>query len=115
MTLQEKIKNASLKNKIFFSITLVILLISLLIALFTRWILISSLTSELKRRGIGIGYSIAESSRSLILTENIPQLTSLLFDTRIGERTFLVVYVHIQDEADQVLAHTFSLLFPVAD
>ena len=112
MTPLLKIKNASLKNKIFFSITVVILLISVLIALFTRWVLISSLTSELKRRGIGIGYSIAESSRSHILTENIPQLTSLLFDTRLGERKFLVVYVFIQDKADRVLAHTFTRPFP---
>ena len=112
MTPIEKIKNASLKNKIFFSTTLVILLISVLIALFTRWVLISSLTSELKRRGLGIGHSVAESSRSLILTENIPRLTSLLFDTRLGERKLLVVYVFIQDKEDRVLAHTFTRPFP---
>ncbi len=112
MTPIEKIKNASLKNKIFFSTTLVILLISVLIALFTRWVLISSLTSELKRRGLGIGHSVAESSRSLILTENIPRLTSLLFDTRLGERKLLVVYVFLKDKEDRVLAHTFTRPFP---
>ena len=108
----EKIKNTSLKNKIFFSITLVILLISVLIALFTRWVLISSLTSELKRRGLGIGHSIAESSRGPILTEDIPRLTSLLFDVRLGERKFLVVYLFVQDKAERVLAHTFTRPFP---
>ncbi|MBC2766157.1 MAG: PAS domain S-box protein [Desulfosarcina sp.] len=108
----EKIKNASLKNKIFFSITLVILLISVLIALFTRWVLISSLTSEIKRRGLGIGHSIAESSRGYILTEDLPQLTSLLFDTRLGDRKLLVVYVFIQDKENQVLVHTFTRPFP---
>lgn len=108
----EKIKRSSLKNKIFFSITLVILLISVLIALFTRWVLISSLTSELKRRGLGIGQSIAESCRGPILTEDIPQLTSLLFDARLGERKLLIVYVYIQDKKDRVLAHTFTRPFP---
>jgi PAS domain S-box-containing protein len=108
----EKIKNASLKNKIFFSITLVILLISVMIALFTRWVLISSLTTELKRRGLGIGQSIAESSRSYILTGNIPQLTSLLFDSRLGDRKLLVVYVFLQDKSNRVLAHTFTRPFP---
>ena len=108
----EKIKNTSLKNKIFFSITLVILLISVLIALFTRWVLISSLTSELKRRGLGIGHSIAESSRGAILTEDIPRLTSLLFDARLGERKFLVVYLFAQNKEERVLAHTFTRPFP---
>ena len=108
----EKIKNASLKNKIFFSITLVILTISVLIALFTRWVLISSLTAELKRRGLGIGQSIAESSRGYILTEDIPQLTSLLFDARLGDRRLLVVYVFLQDKSSRVLAHTFTHPFP---
>jgi len=112
MMLPEKIRNASLKNKIFFSITLVILLISVLIALFTRWVLITSLTSELKRRGLGIGHSIAEASRSPILTEDLPTLTSLLFDARLGERKFLVVYVFIQDKANRLLAHTFTTPFP---
>ena len=108
----DKIKNASLKNKIFFSITLVILLISVLIALFTRWVLISSLTSELKRRGLGIGHSIAESSRIPILTEDIPRLTSLLFDARLGERKLLVVYLIVQNKEERVLAHTFTRPFP---
>ena len=112
MKVLDQIRNASLKNKIFFSITLVILLISVLIALFTRWVLISSLTDELKRRGLGIGQSIAESSRSYILTADIPQLTSLIFDARLGERKNLVFYVFIQDKAGRVLAHTFTRPFP---
>jgi len=108
----EKIRNASLKNKIFFSTLAVILLISVLIALFTRWILISSLTLELKRRGMGIAQSIAESSRGYILTQNIPELTSRLFDARLGERKLLVVYVFILDKQNNVLSHTFTRPFP---
>ncbi|WP_419660186.1 ATP-binding protein [Desulfosarcina variabilis] len=108
----DSIKNRSLKNKIFFSVTVVILLISVLIALFTRWILISTLTSELKLRGLGIGYSIAESCRSDLLTEDIPQLTSLIFDARLGARRELVGYVFIIDKQDRILAHTFIRDFP---
>ncbi len=106
-SLAERILNSSLKNKIFFSTTAVILLISLAIALFTRWILISTLTSELKQRGLGISYSIAESSRVYILTESIPQLTSLIFDARLGARKKLVGYIFILDKQDRILAHTF--------
>lgn len=111
-TLIKSIKNISLKNKIFFSVTAVILLISLLIALFTRWILISSLTSELKQRGLGISTSIAESCKGYILTNNLSQLTSLIFDARLGARKELVAYVFISDKQDKILAHTFTRDFP---
>jgi two-component system NtrC family sensor kinase len=111
-SLINRIKNSSLKNKIFFSVTVVILLISVLIALFTRWILISTLVSELKQRGLGIGYSIAESCRGFILTKDEPQLTSLVFDARLGARRELVGYVFIMDKQGQILAHTFTSEFP---
>ena len=108
----EKLINTSLKNKIFFSTLAVILLISVLIALFTRWVLISSLTLELQRRGIGIANSIAESSRGFILTENLPELTSLCFDARLGDRKMLVVYVFVTDKSEKIISHTFTDVFP---
>jgi len=111
-SLIERFRNSSLKNKIFVSTTAVILLISVLIAVFARWVLINTLTSELKQRGLGIGYSIAESSRSFILTEDIPQLTSLVFDARLGARRELVGYIFISGKQDQILAHTFTHDFP---
>jgi two-component system NtrC family sensor kinase len=111
-SLIDRIRNSSLKNKIFFSVTAVILLISVLIALFTRWILISTLTSELKQRGLGIGYSIAESCRGYLLTNDVNQLTSLIFDARLGTRRELVGYVFILDKQGQILAHTFTSDFP---
>ena len=108
----KKISEASLKNKIFFSTLAVILLTSMLIALFTRWILISSLTLELQRRGLGIAQSIAESSRGYMLTQDTPNLTSLVFDARLGERKFLIPYVFILDKKNNVIAHTFTSAFP---
>lgn len=106
------LKDLSLKNKIYFSTLAVILLISLLIALFTRWIVISSLTLELERRGLGIASSIAESCRGYMLTENIPELTSQLFEARLGERKALIVYVFVSDKDEKVMAHTFTEPFP---
>lgn len=111
-TVLERLNNISLKNKIYFSTTAVIVLISVLIALFTRWILISSLTGELKLRGLGIAQSIAESSRSYLLTRDIPMLTSLIFDARLGERRFLINYVFITDKQGAVVSHTFTRAFP---
>jgi PAS domain S-box-containing protein len=111
-SLIDSIRNSSLKNKIFVSTTAVILLVSVLIAVFARWVLITTLISELKQRGLGIGYSIAESSRSFILTEDLPQLTSLIFDARLGARRELVGYVFISGKQDEILAHTYTSEFP---
>jgi len=106
------VRNISFRNKLLFSFLAVILLLSAIIALFARWILISSLTSELEKRGIGIAYSVADLGRSAILTENRPELTSLVFDTRFGERKALVEYVFILNKNNVVLAHSFTRPFP---
>ena len=111
-TLDQLIHNTSLKNKIFFSTLAVIMLISLLIALFTRWVLISSLTQQLKDRGLGIARSLSESSRASILTDNRPELTDLLFEARKGQRQTLVAYIFVIDKTGRLLAHTFVEAFP---
>jgi two-component system NtrC family sensor kinase len=108
-----RFRNLSLKNKFFSSSLAVILLVSLLIALFTRWILISSLTAELKRRGLGIAQSIAESSTGYILTHNTAELTNLVFDARLSERRQVVAYSFVLDKQNEVLAHSFLHPFPV--
>jgi len=101
-----------LKNKIFFSCLAILFLLSLMIALLTRWILFTTLTSELKLRGMGIADSIAKSCRSHILTKNAPVLTNLIFDERLGERKYLIAYIFILGKNNDVLAHTFIDNFP---
>ncbi|MCF8087535.1 MAG: PAS domain S-box protein [Desulfotignum sp.] len=101
----------TLKNKIFISCLGVTLLVSIIIALFTRALLISSLTRELKNRGIGIAQSIADSARGFILTENRAELTSLAYDARYGNRRDLVKYLIISDNNGNILAHTFTTGF----
>jgi len=105
-------RNLSLKNKIFISTLAFILLLSVVIALFTRWILIGSLTSELELRGIGIAKGVADNCNEYILTENRRELTNLIFDARLGERKYLVNYIFITDKEKKVLAHTFTVDFP---
>lgn len=107
-----KFREISLKNKIFFSSLTVILLLSFIIALFTRWVLISSLTAELVMRGRGIAERIADGSRGYILTEDAPELTHLIFEARLGLRESLIAYIFIVDTTDKVLAHTFMDVFP---
>jgi histidine kinase len=109
----EHFRNLSFKNKILFSTITVILSLSVGILAATRFILIPALTDELKRRGIGIGQSLADLSKSYILHEDIPNLIGLVFDTAfLGERRQLVAYVFITDTGGQVLAHSFTSEFP---
>ncbi|MDX9785384.1 MAG: ATP-binding protein [Desulfobacterales bacterium] len=105
-------RQISLKNKIFFSTLAVILLLSIVIALLARWSLVSSLTDGLKQQGLGIAYAVAENCRRHILTENIPELTSLMFDARQGEESLLIAYVFVVDKENRVLAHSMVTALP---
>ncbi len=102
----------TLKNKIFISCLGFTLIVSVLIALFTRALLFASLTSELKTRGVGIAQSVADSSRVFILTKNRAELTALAYDARLGNRKKVVVYLLITDKTNNILAHTFTTGFP---
>ncbi|MDM8514961.1 ATP-binding protein [Desulfobacterales bacterium HSG16] len=109
----KKLSDISLKNKIFFSTLFVIMMISAVIALLSRWILVSSLTSELELRGTAIAHSIAERGSGYVLDKNIPMLLTLIFDeARLRERYRLISYIFITDEHDDVLSHTFTRPFP---
>ncbi len=102
----------TLKNKIFISCLGFTLIVSVLIALFTRALLITSLTNELKRRGVGIAQSVADSSRVFILTKNRAELTALAYDAKLGNRKNVVRYLVISDKTDEILAHSFTTGFP---
>ncbi len=110
--LMEQIRKASLEKKIFFSSMAVILSLSFVIAILSRWVLVSNLTSELQKRGLGIAHSIAKNSQGHIKTGNVPALSELLVDARSGHRMPLVAYVFILDQTNKVLSHTFSEPFP---
>ncbi|MBW1783692.1 MAG: PAS domain S-box protein [Deltaproteobacteria bacterium] len=108
-----RFRKISFKNKILLSTLLVILLLSAGVFVAIRWILLPSLISQLKLRGLGIAQSIADSSKAYILTENTAELTSLLFDTaQLEERKPLIAYIFILDMDDNVLSHNFTYPFP---
>ena len=109
----KRFSEISLKNKIFFSILAVILIISTAIAFLARWILISSLLSELELRGSAIARTIAEHGSGYVLDKNYPQLLSLIFDgAQVKERKHLIDYIFIVDQENSVLSHTFTHRFP---
>jgi histidine kinase len=106
-------RKLSLKNKIFFSTLAVLLAVSVAIALLARYILISSLTHELERRGRAIAHSIGERGSGHVLDKDRARLLNLVYDSaQLGERRDLVSYIFISDMDDQVLAHTFIRPFP---
>jgi histidine kinase len=106
-------RDISLKNKIFYSFLAVILIISAIIAFLARWILVSTLISELELRGIVIARTIAERSSGFILDKNYPELLSLIFEeAKLKERQNLVSYIFVSDRDDQVLSHTLTRRFP---
>jgi PAS domain S-box-containing protein len=108
-----RFRKISFKNKILLSTLLVILLLGAGVFVAIRWILLPNLTSQLNLRGLGIAQSIADSSKAYILTENTPELTSLLFDTaQLEERRPLIAYIFILDMNGNVLSHNFTYPFP---
>ncbi len=102
----------SLKNKIFVSCLGFVLLVSFFIALFTRSLLITGLTGELKKRGIGIAQGIADSARVYILTKDRAELTAIAYDGKLGNRKDIIKYLLINDNRGNILAHTFTTGFP---
>jgi len=101
-----RFRNITLKNKIFFSILAVMLIISVSIALLARWILISSLTRELEHRGLAIAQSIADRGSGYVLDNDDASLLSLAFEAaQLSERRSLINYIFISDAENNVLAH----------
>ena len=108
-----RFERISLRSKILISTFAVIVFLSIGIALATRLIVVASLTSELKLRGIAIAQSIADRSKGYVLTKDNPNLVSLVFDAaQLEERKQLIAYIFILDEDKNVLSHSFMRKFP---
>jgi histidine kinase len=102
-----------LQNKILFSFLGVTIALSVIIAFLARWILVSSLTSELELRGQAIAHSIAEHGTSYVLDKEYPKLLSLIMEeANLGERENLVSYIFITDREREVISSTFFRPFP---
>ena len=109
----QRFGNISLKNKIFFSTFGVVLLLAVGIALDTHFVVVSGLTDELEQRGIAIAQSIADRSKTHIVTRDQANLVSLVFDSALlEERRKLIAYIFILDTDHRVLSHTFLHPFP---
>ncbi|GAB7023784.1 ATP-binding protein [Salidesulfovibrio brasiliensis] len=109
----KRFDQASLKNKLVFSMLVGVMFISVAIAFIARWILVSSLTRELEMRGSAIAHSIAERGGGYILDRDHPRLLALIFDeARLHERRRLVSYIFIEDLEGDIVAHTLTQPLP---
>ncbi|MGE4191860.1 MAG: ATP-binding protein [Pseudodesulfovibrio sp.] len=117
MTLFQKtftrLARIGLREKLLFSMLAAVLFISVAIALISRYILVSSLTNELEMRGFAIAHSVAERGGSYILDNDIPKLLVLIFDeAKLRQRKDLVAYIFIEDQNNNILAHTLTHELP---
>ncbi|WP_316897633.1 ATP-binding protein [Pseudodesulfovibrio indicus] len=117
MTLFQKtftrLARIGLREKLLFSMLAAVLFISVAIALISRYILVSSLTNELEMRGFAIAHSVAERGGSYILDNDIPKLLVLIFDeAKLRQRKDLVAYIFIEDQNNDILAHTLTHELP---
>jgi len=109
----DTLRNLSFKNKVLFSTTLIVVLLGIAVVFVVQWVLLPSLTSELKNRGVAIAQSIAGQSRGYVLVQDKPILTSLIFDEKqLEERRLFISYILVLDDNQEVLAHTFIGEFP---
>lgn len=110
---RQRFEAMSLKNKLVLSMLAGVMFISVAIAFIARWILVSSLTSELEMRGSAIAHSIAERGGGFILDHDHPRLLALIFDeVRLHERRRLVSYIFIEDQNNEIVAHTLTRPVP---
>jgi PAS domain S-box-containing protein len=107
-----KIKAASLENKMFLSYLAVIVPLSLVIAIFTRWILVSTLTSELKQRGVEISHYIADGGSLFLVNAWQPGLQKLVRDTRQKHPQKLIAYIFITDSGKNIFAASHESPLP---
>lgn len=102
----------SFRGKIIFGITAVVLAFGLLSAIFVSSVASRAMLSEIKKRGLSLGLSLAARVDDPMLALDFLRLKNLVDEVK--ESSDDIVYVFVQDKTGQVLSHTFKAGFPVA-
>lgn len=100
----------TLHRKILLSMATLLLLLGLTTALITHAILLKTLRTEFKSKGLSQARSIAANSLVGVLTQNVPYLKKLVENEKSLDPN--IAYAFIMDSSDHVLAHTFDAGFP---
>ncbi len=101
----------SLRKKILFSMTALLLLLGLSTALTIRMILLGALKAEFRQKGLSLARSLAADSVVDVLTQNTSRLKKLVDNEK--ELDTDIAYVFITDYSNHILAHTFQNGFPI--
>lgn len=100
----------SIRTKIMGIVGVTVLLLSLAMVWYASRDVSATLRSELERRGVAVGLSLAQQSRDLVLTDNQFALYTLVMNTVDADED--IVYAFVVDAAGNVLVHSFDGGFP---
>jgi two-component system NtrC family sensor kinase len=101
----------SFRSKIFLGITAVILIFGLFSAVFVSQVATRAILSEIKKRGLSLGLSLATRTADPLLAQDFLRLKNMVDE--VQDSSDDIIYAFIQDKKGQVLSHTFPAGFPV--
>lgn len=101
----------SLRSKIIFGITTIVLMFGVLSALFASHIAGTAMLEEIKKRGLVMGLSLSARIADPMLALDFLRLKNMVDEVK--ESSDDIVYVFVQDKESRVLSHTFMGGFPV--
>src|SRR3972149_5554538 len=100
----------SIRTKIMGIVAATILLLGMVMVWYAYRDISATLESELQRRGIGIGTSLVQQSRDLVLTDNQFALYTLMMNPIRSNED--IAYAFVMDGNNNVLVHSFGSGFP---
>jgi len=105
------LRRLNFRRKLNLGITLIVLFVAALLAVFVTRIAANALIEESKRRGAVLATNLALRAADPMLSTDFLRLRNLVDELLNVDSD--IVYAFIVDDRDQVLAHTFGRTFPL--
>lgn len=105
------IARLSVRSKIFLGITTVIILFGLILAIAISQIATRAMLTEIKKRGLSLGISLASRTPDPLLAQDFLRLKNMVDE--VVDTAEDILYAFILDAKGQVLSHSFLRGFPV--
>ncbi len=101
----------SFRSKIILGVTAVVLVFGLLSAIFVSRVATRAMLGEIKKRGLGLGSSLAARAADPMLAQDFYRLMNMVDELK--ESSDDIIYVFVQDKHGHILSHTFKGGFPI--
>ena len=111
MNIMRFLTRLSFRSKIILGIITIMLIFSVLSALFVSRIASNALLKEIKKRGLSLGLSLATRSADPLLAIDFLRLKNMVDEVKKSSDD--IAYAFVQDKAGRILSHTFKSGFPV--